>query len=688
MESHPVTYELESCGVPLVSIAPDFIVVDLNPSCALLLDKPISEILGRSLLSPLSGSQAAQFKLAIEELKTKAEGFIVFPIRDMGGRSFEVKGWISQGFQGEATDKFQFMFIDTSHVEVIKSRLDEKTQLIDSLFASSLDAILIADAGGRLLEWRGKAEEIFGWKAEEVLGKLMHQFIIPQQYREAHLQGMKRFNETGVARILNQRIEVSALRKSGEVFPAELAISQIKVNNKSYFSSFVRDISQRKESEAEIWERANYDSLTGLPNRRMFEEHLQHEVKLAQRMKLEFALLFIDLDNFKWVNDSFGHGKGDELLRVAAARLANCIRRSDVVARLGGDEFVILLSFATERVNIEEIVQKIKNEISKPFDIKEKLAYVTASVGITVFPGDGQTAEELMTNADQAMYEAKKAGRNTYRHFSPQIKRASAERVSLANDLHQAVAEQQLAVFFQPIVDLETGTINKAEALLRWFHPKQGLVSPAMFIPIAEEHGLILQLCHWLDQEVLQQLSLWRDLYGGDFQISVNKSPIQFLRDLTNHKRWIENLSANGLAGHMLCIEITESLLLNPEPIVFEKLEAYRDAGVEIAIDDFGTGYSSMLYLKDFPIDIIKIDRSFVKGIAQASKEAILCEAMIIMAHKLGIKVVGEGVETQFQKDFLMQAGCDFMQGYIQTPPLPPPEFEKYMVEHQRHFHA
>ncbi|HZV62925.1 MAG TPA: EAL domain-containing protein [Methylophilaceae bacterium] len=678
-----LTYEFESCGIPHVAVTPELRILQINPTCASLFGESPDELLGRYLHEFLPMDLRPKFNGAVRVLKNAEKGLIAFQVENLVGKSFDIKGRVAKRDASGDVSELYFIFIDKTEVGQIENQLEEKTQLIDSLYGTSLDAIILADNDGRILEWRGKAEEMFGWKAEEVLGQYMHDYIIPEHYKEAHLKGMRHFIETGESKILNQRVELDALRKSGDVFPIELSLSQIKLNGGAYFSAFLRDISHRKENEAEIWHRANYDPLTGLPNRRMFEDHLCHEVKLAQRMGFGFSLLFIDLDHFKEVNDSFGHSKGDDLLKIAATRLVNCVRTSDVVARLGGDEFVILLSFASEMLDVEEVIRKIHEEISKPFEISGNLAYVTASIGVTSYPTDGETSEELMNNADQAMYEAKKAGRNTYQHFNATIKRASAERVNMANDLHEAVRKEQLALYFQPILDLKTGKINKVEALIRWFHPRHGLVSPGRFIPIAEEHGLFVEICHWMDHEVIRQLKDWRELYGHDFQISINKSPMQFLKDLTNHKRWIENLALNGLEPHMLCIEITEGVLLNPEPIVIEKLDTFRDAGVEIALDDFGTGYSSMLYLKDFPIDVIKIDRSFVGGIAKDSKESILCEAMILMAHKLGIKVIGEGVETEFQKDFLLNAGCDYMQGYISTPPLPPAEFEKYMELHK-----
>ena len=670
--------EMQDCGIPHFATSLDLEILQVSSSLVNLVGRTSQELLGKKLHAFFSFADGEQLQAAIVKLQSIPNQCLSY-LYEIGGKSFEVKSWLTKTY-AEGPTSLQWILLETTTQKQIEQKLNDRNQLIDSMFQASLDAIIIADAEGRILQWGGKAEEILGWTAAEVVGNFMHEYIIPEQYREAHLLGMKRFNNTGEIRILNQRIEITALRKSGEEFPVELTIARIFSENEPLFCSFMRDITDRKKSEADIWQQANFDALTGLPNRRMFENHLAHEIKLAKRLGNHFSLLFIDLDHFKGVNDSFGHSRGDELLKLAASRLLRCTRESDMVARLGGDEFVVLLDSVHNRLSTEETARKIKEEIAEPFVLEGKYAYVSASIGITIFPIDGESPEELMNNADQAMYEAKNSGRNTVRHFTSQIKEESSTRINLANYLHQALPNGELQIHYQPIVDLRSGKIHKVEALLRWQHPQLGFVSPQRFIPISEELGLILQIGQWLDENIGNQLDHWRDLYGDDFQISVNKSPIQFLKDIKAHHRWVSCLDRHNLAGRNLCIEITEGLLLNPEPIVYEKIDTYRAAGVEIAIDDFGTGYSSLLYLKEFPIDILKIDRSFIEGISENSKESILCEGIIAMAHKLGIKVVAEGIETDFQKEFLKKAGCDYGQGYIFSVPLAADDFEKFMA--------
>lgn len=685
MELFSTSVDLGDCGILHASFSLDSKILEVSSSLAKLIGQSASELAGKDfseifLSSPDAQTHPSQLAPVIDKLQKTSNQSLSFSYQ-VNGRSYEVKTWLTKPAPEGSSSNVQCLFFDITAQKETEQKLNEKNELIDSMFKASLDAIIIADAEGRILEWGGKAEEIFGWQASEVIGQFMHEYIIPKQYREAHLMGMRRFNTTGEIRILNKRIEITALRKSGEEFPVELTIARIFSDSKALFCSFLRDITDRKKSESEIWQQANFDALTGLPNRRMFENHLAHEIKLAKRMGNQFGLLFIDLDHFKGVNDSFGHSRGDELLKLAATRLLHCTRESDMVARLGGDEFVILLDSVHNKISTEEIARKIKDEIAKPFVLDGRHAYVSASIGITVFPIDGETTEELMNNADQAMYEAKNSGRNTVSHFTSQIKEKSNTKISLANNLQQALPNRELEIHYQPIVNLRSGKIHKVEALLRWHHPQLGFVSPQRFIPISEELGLIFQIGQWLDENIGIQLKRWQQRFGDDFQISVNKSPIQFIKDTKAHHRWINGLAKHGLAGHNLCIEITEGLLLNPEPIVYEKIEAYRTAGVEIAIDDFGTGYSSLLYLKDFHIDILKIDRLFIVGINKNSKEAILCEGIIAMAHKLGIKVVAEGIETEFQREFLKQSGCDYGQGYIFSVPLSADDFETFMSD-------
>lgn len=436
------------------------------------------------------------------------------------------------------------------------------------------------------------------------------------------------------------------------------------------------DISKLKESENLVWKQANFDQLTELPNRRMFYDRLAQEIKKSNRLGLPLALLFLDLDHFKEVNDTLGHDKGDQLLQEAARRIHDCVRDTDTVARLGGDEFIVILSELEDLNGIDRIAQGILCKLSASFKLGEDIAFVSASMGITLYPTDANSIDDLLKNVDQAMYSAKASGRNRISYFTPSMQQAAHQKMLITNDLRIALQEQQLQVHYQPIIHLASGTIQKAEALLRWQHPQRGIVSPAEFVPIAEETGLIMEIGDWVFEQAMVQVKKWQQQRGAHFQISVNKSPVQFKNDSSTHDHWLDYMKQLGLVGQSLVVEITEGLLLDTSQNVSKKLLAFRDAGIQVALDDFGTGYSSLAYLRRFDIDYIKIDQSFVRNISTQSDDLALCESIIAMAHKLGLSVIAEGIETEEQCALLKAAGCDYGQGYWFSPAVPADKFE------------
>jgi diguanylate cyclase (GGDEF)-like protein len=398
-------------------------------------------------------------------------------------------------------------------------------------------------------------------------------------------------------------------------------------------------------------------------------------------MDLPLALLFLDLDHFKDVNDTLGHGKGDLLLKEMAKRLLNCVRNTDTVARLGGDEFTIILPELQERDSIERLAQDVLCQLTKPFELAGEIAYVSVSIGITLFPEDTDDIDTLIKNADQAMYAAKDQGRNCCHYFTISMQEAALARMRMVNDLRNALSECQFQLVYQPIVELATSAIYKAEALIRWQHPARGLISPAEFIPVAESTGMIIDIGEWVFREAARQARQWRTEHHCDFQISINKSPVQFQKEGNAHLAWFDYLDELGLPGQSIVVEITEGLLMDVGPVITSQLLAFRDAGVQVSLDDFGTGYSSLSYLKKFDIDYLKIDQSFTRNLSPTANDLALCEAIIVMAHKLGIKVIAEGIETQEQCDLLMAAGCDYGQGYLFSRPVAAEEFEKLLVE-------
>lgn len=524
--------------------------------------------------------------------------------------------------------------------------------------------------------------DMLGYTMNELVGKQIHELIHHTHNDGSHypIQECKIYASSRQG-VINHVSDEVFWRKDNSNFPVEYISTPIIQDGKITGSvvSF-NDITPQKENEEIIWHQANFDPLTELPNRRLFQEHLDHEIKRTNRSKLSFALIFLDLDHFKEINDTLGHDMGDILLQEAAQRLSSCVRETDIVARMGGDEFTIILTELRSPKIINRITQNILQKLSEPFMLNKKLSYLSASIGITIYPEDSTTAIALLKNADQAMYEAKSQGRNQVQYFTSSLQESAQSRMSLINDLHDALSKEQFRVFYQPIIEVKTGKIHKAEALVRWQHPSRGLVSPIEFIPTAEDTGMIVDIGDWVFEQAAQQVKKWRTSYDKTFQISVNKSPVQFKHDLSiTHQKWFEYLTSLELTGQSITIEITEGILMDSDDQVKTQLLVFRDAGVQVALDDFGTGYSSLAYLKKFDIDYIKIDQAFVKNLSIGSEDLALCEAIIVMAHKLNIQVIAEGVETQTQFDLLAEAGCDYAQGYLFSKPVPADEFEKLL---------
>ncbi|HEX5539559.1 MAG TPA: EAL domain-containing protein, partial [Methylophilaceae bacterium] len=441
----------------------------------------------------------------------------------------------------------------------------------------------------------------------------------------------------------------------------------------------ISDISEKRRVDETIWHHANFDALTGLPNRRLFRDRLNQEIRKSERTNLPIALFFIDLDQFKEVNDLLGHDIGDLLLADAAQRISACVRQSDTVARLGGDEFTAIVPALEDTAHVEKLAQTIIARLAEPFQIGDEITYLSASLGITLYPTDADTAEKLITNADQAMYAAKNAGRNQFSYFTRSMQERAHARMRLIADLRNALAYGQLEVHYQPIVDLQSGRIIKAEALLRWQHPQLGAVDPLVFIPLAEESGLIHEIGFWTFEQAALCSKKWSAELGHPFQISVNKSPVQLLSQVRK-VNWAEHLEVMGLSGSHIAIEITEGVLLNASSSVINKLMRYRQAGIQMSIDDFGTGYSSMAYLKKFAIDYLKIDQSFIQDMTDNPGDLTIVRSVIVMAHELGIQVIAEGIETEEQKQILIESNCDFAQGFLFSEAVSADQFEQMLL--------
>lgn len=447
------------------------------------------------------------------------------------------------------------------------------------------------------------------------------------------------------------------------------------------------DITQRKHAEELIWHQAHIDALTGLPNRRMLRQRLNEALAHARQTESALAVVFMDLDNFKQVNDTLGHHEGDALLVEAAHRIQQHMGRTDTLARMGGDEFTLVLAGLPAGADPVALLgprlDGLLDALQQPYLLGQSEVFVSASMGLAMYPADASQIEDLLRHADQALYAAKGAGRNRWCVFTPAMQAAAQWRARLDADLRTALEAGQLSVVYQPIVNMLSGRVCKAEALLRWHHPELGAINPAQFIPVAETSGQILALGDWVFTQAAHQVRHWRSVLDAEFQVSVNKSPVQCHRSPALSSRWVDELAQMGLPCSSLCIEITEGLLLDTHPDVTRHLGELRAAGTTVSLDDFGTGYSSLTYLQKLDIDCLKIDQSFVRNLSPGSTDLTLCKAIIAMAHELGMQVVAEGVETEQQHQLLIEAGCDHGQGYWYGRPMPPAQFEAWFVARQ-----
>ena len=553
-----------------------------------------------------------------------------------------------------------------------RHELGRKGAQFTKIYENTVEGIIITNADNLIQAVNPAFTAITGYTQEEVIGRTPSLLksgrhdddFFRRMWASLHGEG----KWTG--EIWNQR-------KDGEIYPEWLNITAIhdpQGKLRQYVGLFT-DITEHKAAEEKLRFQAYHDALTGLPNRLMYTEHLELALPQARRREQMCGIMMMDLDRFKLVNDTYGHEFGDKLLITVAKRLRECVRREDTLARMGGDEFTLLLPLVDDIKNVAHVAEKILAAFARPVTIDGKDLFVTPSLGISLFPNDGHDAETLLKNADAAMYRAKESGRNAYRFFTADMNEEARRRMALESDLRRAAERGELAMFYQPKVDAMDGRIVGAEALIRWRHPERGYVPPADFIPLAEENGLILPIGEWLLNDICRQYRRWQD---GGLQpppIAMNLSGRQFQRqnlpDLIGRA-----IAEAGIEPQHLEVELTESTIMSNAESNIEMLVMLKRMGLTVAIDDFGTGYSSLSYLKRFPVDVLKIDSSFVHDIATDADSAELVRGVIGMAHGLRLKVVAEGVETPEQLAFLQRHGCDVIQGFYFGKPVPAAEFE------------
>ena len=572
------------------------------------------------------------------------------------------------------------IFANRIALEIERKSAGDELRLAASVFNENVEAIMIADRDTSILRVNPAFSRITGYSGDEAIGQSTNMLKSGRQDREFYAEFWNALLEDNV-----WQGEIWNRCKDGRIIPVWQTISVVRdaSGEIEQFISIFSDISEKKLSEERIYHLAHYDVLTGLPNRSSFHKGFEDALLHAERHSRRVALLFLDLDHFKLINDASGHPAGDELLKQVALRLKETVREEDTVARLGGDEFTVLLDDIHSVEDASLVAEKILQQLAKPFRLDHSELVITASIGISLFPNDGNDVSTLLKNADTAMYRAKERGRNNFQFFTVEMNTRALERLSLQSALRSALKRNEFLLHYQPQVDMQSGEIIGLEASVRWQHPEQGLVPPGIFIPVAEESGLIVPLGEWVMKEACTQNRRWLDEGLPAVRIAVNLSGRQFVRqDLLGVVRKV--LDEAGLEPQYLELELTESTIMEHVDETIETLLALRKLGVHFAIDDFGTGYSSMAYLKRFTIDKLKIDQSFVRDLATDSDDAAIVTATIAMAHNLNLTVIAEGVETEEQLHFLKDNGCEQMQGYYFSRPLPAQEITELLRSGRR----
>ncbi|HLD23219.1 MAG TPA: EAL domain-containing protein [Sulfuricurvum sp.] len=554
---------------------------------------------------------------------------------------------------------------------------ERQIKMAEKIFDHSIEGIILTDNEMRIQQVNKTFTEVTGYEFSEIIGKT------PAILKSGHHD--KDFYNTMWAMIKRTGMwqgQIYNRRKNGDVYPEWLSIYSIK-NTKGVVINYIglfSDLTEKRITQDQIHYLAHHDALTGLPNRLLFMDRLKQSITVARRKEVQLALFFIDLDGFKKINDTLGHDAGDILLQEVSLRLKKFMRESDTVCRLGGDEFTVIIEGYNQIGDIIAIVNKILKELSIPVEIGERIVYITASIGISIYPDDGNDIQNLVKNADTAMYSAKEKGKNRYEFYDQEMNRKNLERLTLESCIHRAYDDKEFMVYYQPKIDLLNNRLFGIEALIRWNHPTLGFVPPMQFIPLAEETGMIIPIGEWIIRKVCQDIQNWAEQGLEYLKVSINLSAIQF-RDPNLIKIIDTIIEQSGIDAQYIEMEITESMLMYDVKRSIDMMKQLKSIGVSISIDDFGTGYSSLKYLKHFPIDILKIDKSFIDEIPFNNDDCAITKAIIDLAHNLGIEVIAEGIEKAEQIDFLIKNGCTKGQGFYFSKAVDSQKFYEYAIE-------
>ncbi|WP_210398058.1 EAL domain-containing protein [Motiliproteus sediminis] len=633
------------------------------------------ELLGQNPRMLKSGKQSAEFYQELwQTIRTGDNWHGELLNRRKNGELY----WVSSSIypisvDGKAPSHFVLLTDDITE----RKQKDARLKMASTVFDTTSEAIIVTNSDNKIQMVNPAFTRISGYEADEVIGR--DPGILSSGHHDAGF-----YEEMNRELLANNRWEgeIWNRRKNGEIFPEWLSIVRVldDFGQVEQFVAVFSDISKRKETEGLLYQQANYDLLTELPNRMLASDRLYSALSRAKRLKTQLAVLHIGIDRFKWVNDTYGHDAGDSLLKDTGSRLSSVVGESDTVARLNGDEFLVVLPEIRSSHDAEQVASALVHRLAKPFQLDKGEAYLAASIGISLYPIDAEDVTALLHHADSAMWRAKEAGGNGYRFFTHEMNVEAQARADLEKDLRRAVVEQQFEVYYQPLIGMQGGRVTGAEALIRWNHPEQGVIPPGRFIPLAEETGLIVPIGQWVLEQVCQQLNSWAAQGQLSLRVAVNMSPKQCFES-NGVETICRVIRESRVDTGSLVLEITESMLMEDERAL-RSLQQIRDLGVRLSMDDFGTGYSSLSYLKHFPIDILKIDRSFIMGLPGDRGDAALVEAIVAMARSLELEVVAEGVELDSQKEFLHSLECNYLQGFYYGKPMPLAAFEQFVNQY------
>jgi diguanylate cyclase (GGDEF)-like protein/PAS domain S-box-containing protein len=665
--------------VGYLTIDRDGTILDANYTFSLMLNMPKRSLHGKKFTDFIPRQEWRIFYSHLEEaFRNRIKQVCEVTLRRRHGNEFVIQLQSITSDEEGITGNAMTAVIDINERKIAESALKESEERYRVVAENALDAIFTIDEESRIVLVNSAAESIFGYSTAEMQGKSFT-MLMPERLRQAHLEAVKRHVSTGKRQLPWGTIELPGLHRDGREIPLEISYGEFLKNGKYYFIGIVRDITRRKEAEETIRHQIFYDQLTGLPNRAQIMMLLDHELSEKDADSKKIAILHIDLDRFKIINDSLGHEVGDKLLIEVAERLKFCVRKGCTLGRIGGDEYVILANIGRAN-DASAFAREIVAAMRDPFIIDSRTLYVTVSIGISMYPEDSRNPEILLKNADIAMSHIKERGGNNFHFFNPALNTRTVERLLLESSLRQTIEKSELVIYYQPLVNIGTGEITCLEALVRWRHEDLGLLLPAQFIPAAEETGFISNIDEWVLRTVCSQIRDWKEAGYPDVCVSVNLSAQRF-----QQATLVEDVSGiineDGLDPSCLNIEVTEGTAMRDIDLAVPNLNGLHDLGIDVSIDDFGTGYSSLNYLKRLPVHKLKIDKSFISGVEADADDQSIVKAVIAMGHSLKLKIIAEGVETNEQLAFLRANNCDEMQGFLFSKPLPPDEVEKLFAK-------